>query len=220
MIFDKDTGRPSGVRLANGQCLMSKYGIIMATEGVEAWKLLGSLQGKVIEKPTFSITKQPRSTVCIYFETDEDRNRQLSVMEREPTLLLNGSGKGIVNNMFFPTSVSRTYAPEGKVLVSVSLVGLYEEKTDEELEAMVREEVSEWLGGAIVASWRHLRTYRIRLAQPDQAPPTDLLQDPRLCLGLYICGDHRYSSTFDGALSSGKQAARVLLADVNQQVLN
>ena len=221
VIFDDDKGgRPSGVRLANGQCIMSKCGVILATEGIEAWKLIGKQQGKTIKKPTLSITKQPRSTVCIYFETDEDKNRQPLAMEREPLLVLNGSGKGIVNTMFFPTSVSKTYAPEGKILVSVSLVGFYEDKSDEELEAIVREEVSEWFGGAVVATWRHLRTYRIRLAQPDQAPPTNLFQDTRLRHGLYICGDHRYSSTFDGALSSGKQAARALLADINQQVLN
>ena len=119
-----------GVRLADGKCLTSKHGVIIATEGVEAWNLLGEQQHGNILEATPSIWKPPRSTVCMYFETDEDRNRKLSAKETEPIIILNGSGKGIINNMYFPTSVSRTYAPTGKVLVAISLVGLYEEMTD------------------------------------------------------------------------------------------
>lgn len=199
VVFN-ETGRPAGVTLKDGRSVKSKHGIILAVEGPEAYKLLGERL-----QPTPSISKPPRSTVCLYFAAEE-------AAMREPILLLNGSGKGIVNNMFFPTAVSATYAPPGKVLVSVSLVGFYEGKSKEELEQLVREELSEWFGDG-VESWRHLRTYRIKLAQPDQAPPTDLFKEARVLAGLYVCGDHRDTATFDGALVSGRRAAQSLLAD-------
>lgn len=196
-----DDGHPTGVKLKDGRFIKSKHGIVIAMDGPAASQLLGE---KLPATP--SLTKPPRSTVCLYFSADK-------APIKEPILLLNGSGKGIVNNMFFPTTVAPTYSPPGKVLVSVSLVGLYDQKSDSELEQSVRAELSDWFGGKEVGKWEHLRTYRIKLAQPDQEPPTDLRKDARVLNGVYICGDHRDSATFDGALMSGRRAAQALLAD-------
>ncbi|KAH7290903.1 hypothetical protein KP509_30G068700 [Ceratopteris richardii] len=201
LMFDNDR-HPVGVKLEDGRLLKCNHGIILAVEGPEASRLLGN-QLQV----TRAISRPPRSTVCLYFSTDKSPIK-------EPILLLNGSGKGVVNNMFFPTTVSKSYSPPGQVLVSVSLVGLYEEKTDEELEEVVRAELADWFSKEIVATWKHLRTYRIKLAQPDQTPPTDLLKEPRVSAGIYVCGDHRDSSTFDGAFVSGRRAADAILRDV------
>ncbi|MCO5550950.1 hypothetical protein L7F22_004445 [Adiantum nelumboides] len=203
LIFDNDRQRhPKGVKLEDGRTLRCNQGLILAVEGPEAGRLLGGL----LENAP-SISKPPRSTVCLYFAADK-------IPIKEPILLLNGSGKGIINNMFFPTTVSKSYSPPGKALVSVSLVGFYEDKTDKELEHEVRRELGEWFEKGMVDSWKHLRTYRIKLAQPDQTPPTDLQKDPCVLAGLYVCGDHRDSATFDGALVSGRRAAQALLAEV------
>ncbi|ONK58742.1 uncharacterized protein A4U43_C09F16190 [Asparagus officinalis] len=132
----------------------------------------------------------------------------------DPILILNGSGLGMVNNMFFATNVAPSYGPKGKVLVSVSLIGAYEDESDEELTAEVVRELSGWFGSEEVGAWRHLRTYRIGFAQPDQRPPTDLTgKDPRVGEGLYACGDYMNSATFDGALVSGRRAAEALVQD-------
>jgi hypothetical protein len=75
--------------------------------------------------------------------------------------------------------------------VSVSTIGTLPELSDQALEENVRSELGAWFGSSDVASWRHLRTYRIPFAQPGQAPPTDLQRPVALGGGLYVCGDHR-----------------------------
>ncbi|XP_051147144.1 15-cis-phytoene desaturase, chloroplastic/chromoplastic [Andrographis paniculata] len=190
------------VNLENGEVLRGELGVILAMEQSEAGKLLSG----IIEPPP---AKKPvRSTVCLYFTVDSDR-----VPIKEPVLFLNGSGQGIVNNMFFATNVVASYAPPGMALVSVSLVGLYDSVPDEELVEEVKKELSGWFGPAAVGLWRYLRMYRIGFAQPNQCPPTDLLKDPKLKPGLYICGDYVTSATFDGALASGRRAVESLMKD-------
>ncbi|KAG8368710.1 hypothetical protein BUALT_Bualt15G0074000 [Buddleja alternifolia] len=190
------------VNLENGESLRSDLGVILAIEEFEASKILA---GKIDPGKT----KVPvRSTICIYFSVDGDK-----VPVKDPVLFLNGSGGGIVNNMFFATNVAPSYAPPGKALVSVSLIGLYEGVSDEELVERVVKELSGWFGEAAVGLWRYLRMYRIGFAQPNQCPPTDLMKDPRVKPGLYVCGDYVTSATFDGALVSGRRAVEALLKD-------
>ncbi|TKW35964.1 hypothetical protein SEVIR_2G410200v4 [Setaria viridis] len=191
----------SGVTLDTGETIPGDLGVIVAVEQPEAEKLLPQLS--VPEKPK----KSERSTVCLYFSTDR-------ALVEDPILLLNGSGKGIVNNMFFATNVAPSYAPAGKVLVSVSLVGSFADREDTDLADEVVRELGGWFGSGEVASWKHLRTYRIGFAQPDQTPPTTPAgRDPRIGDGLYVCGDHWCSATFDGALVSGRRAAEALAKD-------
>ncbi|GLJ52071.1 hypothetical protein SUGI_1107420 [Cryptomeria japonica] len=188
------------VRLEDGRKIRSKYSVVLAVEEPEAARLLG--------KELRSTPKPPRRTVCLYFSADE-------APVKEPILILNGSGKGIVNNTFFATNVAPSYGPPGKTLVSVSLVGCHDESSDEDLRIAVVKELSGWFGSSDVASWKHLRTYRIRFAQPDQTPPTDLMKEPRFASGIYLCGDYRDSATFDGALVSGRRAIECLVKDAN-----
>lgn len=193
----------ASVGLESGERLRCEMGVIVAVEEPEAVKLLaGNLNRK---KP---VQKPDRSTVCLYFSAEPGQ-----VPDRDPILFLNGSGKGIVNNMFFATNVAPSYGPPGKALVSVSLIGLFEGVGDEHLRAEVVRELSGWFGESVVGSWKHLRTYRIQFAQPNQSPPTDLMKNPRVRPGLYLCGDYQTSATFDGALVSGRKAVEALLRD-------
>lgn len=191
------------VILQNGDVLKSEIGVIVAVEQPEATKLLaGTVADKLIEE------KPARSTVCLYFSADPSQ-----IPVQDPVLILNGSGKGIMNNMFFATNVAPSYGPKGKALVSVSLIGLFEDRSNDDLTAEVVSELSSWYGESTVRSWRHLKTYKIRFAQPNQMPPTDLMKDPRAGPGLYLCGDYQTSATFDGALVSGRKAVEALLRD-------
>ncbi|XP_030539396.2 uncharacterized protein LOC115747388 [Rhodamnia argentea] len=191
------------LRLESGEILRSELGVIVAVEEPAAAKLLaGKYEGAKANR------KPPRSTVCLYFAADRDR-----IPVKDPVLFLNGSGKGIVNNMFFATNVAPSYGPPEKALVSVSLIGLFEGVSDNDLTAKVVRELTDWFGESAVGSWRHLRTYRIGFAQPNQCPPTDLTKDPRVGSGVYVCGDYLTSATFDGALVSGRLAAEALLKD-------
>lgn len=189
------------VILQTGEILQSELGVIVAVDQPEADKLLADKTLPVQRKPA-------RSTVCLYFSADREK-----IPVQDPLLFLNGSGEGIVNNMFFATNVAKSYGPPGKALVSVSLIGRFEGVSDEDLTAEVVREISRWFKGTDVGSWKHLRTYRIAFAQPNQSPPTNLMKDPRVGPGLYLCGDQLTSATFDGALVSGRRAAEALLRD-------
>jgi hypothetical protein len=50
----------------------------------------------------------------------------------------------------------------------MSTIGTRDDLSDAELEAGARREAAEWFGADQVATWRHLRTYRIPFAQPNQ----------------------------------------------------
>ncbi|ESQ37248.1 hypothetical protein EUTSA_v10003042mg [Eutrema salsugineum] len=197
---DSGSGPPI-VRLQDGGVLEAELGVIIAVEQPQVDKLLNGIREPVKTKPA-------RSTVCLYFTAEADQ-----IPVQDPVLFLNGSNTGIVNNMFFATNVARTYAPPGKALVSVSLIGLFEDRSDDDLAAEVIRELSCWFGESLVMSWRHLKTYRIQFAQPNQCPPTDLMKSPRVGSGLYLCGDYMTSATFDGALVSGNRAVEVLLRE-------
>ncbi|QDZ24710.1 amine oxidase [Chloropicon primus] len=156
-------------------------------------------------------------TVCLYFWTDRSPPRGFG----EPMLYLNGGDGGVVNNCCFPSCVSPSYAPEGRTLVSVSLVGDWEEG-DEELGRRVRGELAEWFGEDFVGSWRLLRGYRIPYAQPRQGG----LGGRRMDLGgggvvevakgeVWACGDYLGGATLEGAMRSGVRAAR----EINNVVL-
>lgn len=204
-LDEANEGNCVTVKLENGEELRSEIGVILAVEEPEAEKLLAGkylVTNKRVKKPG-------RSTVCLYFTADQAR-----IPSSDPVLYLNGSGKGIINNMFFATNVAPSYGPPGKALISISLIGLFSEVSDDDLVSQVVGELSEWFGESMVGSWKHLRTYRIRFAQPNQSPPTDLMRNPRLRSGLYLCGDYQTSATFDGALVSGRRAVEALLQDI------
>jgi phytoene dehydrogenase-like protein len=147
-----------------------------------------------------------RGATCLYFAAPEPPLR-------EPVLVLDGEGRGPVNNLCVPSAVSPQYAPTGQSLVSATVLGTTEGE-DAALVEAVRIQLREWFGNA-VSGWRHLRTYRIPRALPAQQPPA--LATPerpvRLSKSLYVCGDHRDNASINGALASGRRAARAVLED-------
>jgi monoamine oxidase len=143
-----------------------------------------------------------------------------SITDETPILYLDGSkkpaGGRLVNNCCFPSTVSRSYAPEGKALASVSIVGV-PALSDEALELKVRTELQDWFGKREVTEkkWTHLKTYRVPFAQPGQQVPTDLNRSCRLKdRRTFVCGDHRSPATFDGAMRSGRLAAEAVVEDL------
>ncbi|CAN1137269.1 15-cis-phytoene desaturase, chloroplastic/chromoplastic [Linum perenne] len=200
----------SSLTLENGESFQSELGLILAVDQPQAMNLLQGIKRETPNRnPDMVKTKPARCTVCVYFWADRGM-----IPIQDPVLFLNGSGQGIVNNMFFATNVAESYGPENKVLISVSLIGLFEEESDENLAGRVLEELSGWFGESVVGSWNYLRTYRIRFAQPNQSPPTDMMRRSyRIESGLYVAGDYLTSATFDGALVSGRKAVEELLRD-------
>ena len=189
------------VRLASGETLRAKA-VIIATNWHTASHLISTMP--TASRPAFQAPKS-RSTTCLYFAAD-------TAPFTEPMLVLNGTGRGLVNNICVPSNVAPLYAPKGQALVSASVIGS-PQTDDETLVAAVRKEMTAYFG-AEVQSWRHLRTYHIEHALPDQTPPA--LAPPerpmRLTNSLFIAGDHRTTGSIQGALISGRHTAEAVAA--------
>jgi len=179
--------------------------VVVATEGPQAETILGT----ALAARSPSKEGAPVGTCCLYFAAPRPALPG-------NVLYLNGGRGVVVNNCCFPSEVSGTYAPPGQTLVSISTLGTLPELSEEELQRRVCEELSEWFGEEQVDSWRHLRTYRIPYAQPNQSPPTDLFREVGLGGGLYVAGDHRSAATLDGALRSGREAAEAIIENLRE----
>src|SRR6185295_5813787 len=105
---------------------------------------------------------------CLYFAAP-------TAPVKGPVLVLDGERSGPVNNLCVVSEVAPSYAPPGSALVSACVLGV-PEYDDAHLEQDVRAQFSTWFGSE-VASWRHLRTYRIPEALPSTAPPALELAD-------------------------------------------
>lgn len=187
---------PEGVVLDDGTTRAARA-VVVATEAPEAARLLGMPLA-----PTAA-----RQTACLYYAAT-------TPPLAEPVLVLNGDGEGLVNNLCVLSNVAPSYAPPGQALVSATIVGL-PLATDDTLDTAVRVQLAEWFGAA-VQGWRLLRLYRIPYALPEQAPPflTPPARPARLAPGRYVCGDHRHTASINGALASGRLAARTVADDL------
>src|SRR6266478_4658962 len=171
--------------LTGGESLRARA-IVVAAEGPAAAHLVGEAE------------PASRSVSCFYYSTDEPP-------VPHPMLVLNGDGAGPVNNFVVMNQVAPSYAPAGKSLVSVTVLGT-QQLTDQQLSGFVIAQMKNWFG-PIASSWRYLKSYRIPHAQPQQYPGA--LEPPqrpvRVRSGIYVCGDHRDNASINGAMLSGRR---------------
>ena len=229
--------------LEDGTRVRGRLGVVVATERGAAEELLGPASTLLTVAPS----KQGPGvgTCCVYFDAPE------APLGGAPMLMLNGELAGggarggaggakarwkgaTVNNAACLSAVAPSYAPPGRHLVSVSVVGTADDFDEGALVEAVREQLDGWCGrksvvagrgpregkktssplspldpgnAVDVSGWRHLRTYRIPFAQPPQSPPTDFQRPVALGKGLFVAGDHRGAATLEGALAVGVRAA-------------
>jgi phytoene dehydrogenase-like protein len=176
------------VKLESGEELKAQA-VVVAADGPEAMRILATRR-KV----------QTRGVSCLYFDAPE------SPLD-EPILVLGGSSRGVINNLAVMSEVSPSYAPEGRALVSVTVLG-NPARDNKSLETMIRGQLRRWYG-RVTKEWRLLRIYRIENAHPISVPQNQRSQ-PRLEPGLYVCGDHRATPSIQGAMESGRLAAESL----------
>jgi phytoene dehydrogenase-like protein len=185
------------VTLAGGEEIAARA-VVVATEGPTAAKLVTGL------KPVAS-----RSVSCFYYAADEPPVKQ-------PILLVAGARGGTVNNLAVMSQVAPGYAPDGKSLVSVTVLG-NPALTEAQLGGFVIADLKGWFG-PVVRSWKLLRSYRIDHAQPEQLPGAlDPIARPvNLAPRVYVCGDHRDTASIHGAMYSGRRAAEAVVADLGK----
>jgi phytoene dehydrogenase-like protein len=183
--------QPGGITLESGEQLQGDA-VVVATDASTAAGLAstGGTAGPVW-----------RSVTCLYFAAARSPLG-------ESIIALNGTGSGLVNNLCVPSDLAPDYAPPSRALVSVSVLATVEAA---DLESRVLAELEAWFGGT-VREWRHLRTYRIERALPQQPPGTGFTGPGfRREAGVYLCGDHLWSASIEGAILSGVRTAEAIL---------
>lgn len=220
-------------RNKNGYLIKSSGGdiqaesVIVATEGPAAKKLLATVDG--LEGLGEEEEQAQRSVGCLYYSFVGEAPVE------DPILVLNGIGsergndKNPVNNVCFPSVVSKSYVPSGSGLCSVTVLNGAMESFDGregDLDTAVRNQLSTWFPDhkdAILGNWKLEHVYKIPNAQPAQlngplpakenrGRPCDTYRYARLPDGLFVCGDHVATATLNGALESGVNAGKAAAA--------
>ncbi|MFD8225171.1 NAD(P)/FAD-dependent oxidoreductase [Streptomyces massasporeus] len=125
------------------------------------------------------------------------------------SLLLDADLGGPVAHTAVVSDVDPSRAPAGRALVSSTVLG----RAPGDVDTAVRIHLAR-LYGVSTARWETLAVHRTVEAVPAMRPPHDLRRPVRLIAGLYVCGDHRDTSTVQGALHSGHRASAAILADL------
>ncbi len=182
---------PGRITLESGEQL-SADAIVVATDATSAAQLVPGLECEAITW---------RSVTCLYFAA-------VHSPLREAIIALRGAGSGLVNNVCVPSDVAASYAPPGQALISVSVLGIHDLAG---LESQVVRELEAWFGQE-VREWRHLRTERIERALTEQAPGSGFSGPGfRHHGGIFVCGDHLWSASIEGAIISGLRTADAIL---------
>lgn len=130
----------------------------------------------------------------------------------DPALLLDADRSGPVAHTAVVSQVDPTRAPAGRALISSTVLGTPPAATH--LDATVRTQLAR-LYGTSTTRWELLAVHHEPEAVPAMPPPHDPRRPVRLLAGLYVCGDHRDTSTVQGALHSARRAAHALLTDLD-----
>ncbi|XZE54332.1 NAD(P)/FAD-dependent oxidoreductase [Planctomycetaceae bacterium SH139] len=197
---------PAAARLSDGQEIAAKQWVI-ATECSSAARLLADFNQPLAGR----LARPWNGTVCHYFSTDQP-------LGLGGYLTLSGDSAGPINQLVVLSEVAPEYAPAGKSLISVTLKPTPPDKDLLQLStdslADTRRQLSGWFG-ATADAWQHLRTYAVPYALPQQAvgdlQPVVRSVEPLGATAPVVCGDHRETSSIQGALNSGLRAAEAIL---------
>lgn len=124
-------------------------------------------------------------------------------------LLLDADRGGPVAHTAVISEVDPSRAPSGRALISSTVLGT----PPADLETAVRTHLAR-LYGIPTHRWETLAVHHTPEAVPAMPAPHDLRRPVRLLAGLYVCGDHRDTSTVQGALHSAHRAATAIARDL------
>ncbi|WP_103531082.1 FAD-dependent oxidoreductase [Streptomyces sp. SM11] len=125
------------------------------------------------------------------------------------SLVLDGDRSGPVAYTAVMSEVDPSRAPEGRALITSTVLGT----PPPDLDRSVRAQLA-GLYGVPTDGWELLAAHHDPEAVPAMAAPHDPRRPVRVLAGLYVCGDHRDTSSVRGALHSGRRAAEAILTDL------
>ena len=182
-ILRTPAGRVDGVRIGGERLPASQ--VVLAVDADAASALSG-----------LPLAREWHGSVALYFESERP------VVE-DATIVLNGTGRGRVNEVVPVTNAAPGYAPPGRHLLCAVVLGNPREPHAALVEEVVRE-IRAWSPTA--GKLRFLRLYRIPKHQLAQPPGFDApLPEPPP--GLVLAGERAANCSIDGAIASGLRAA-------------
>ncbi|MFG3404456.1 FAD-dependent oxidoreductase [Streptomyces sp. NPDC048142] len=125
------------------------------------------------------------------------------------SLVLDGDRSGPVAYTAVMSEVDPSRAPEGRALITSTVLG----SPPPDLDRSVRAHLAA-LYGVPTDGWELLAVHHDPEAVPAMEAPHDPRRPVRVLAGLYVCGDHRDTSSVQGALHSGRRAAEAILTDL------
>jgi phytoene dehydrogenase-like protein len=130
----------------------------------------------------------------------------------EPAVLVDADPHSPVARTAAVSQAAPARSPDGRTLISTNVVGHTGTRTSE-LESAVRARLGELYPGGD-DRWECVAVHHFPHAVPAMTSPHNFRRPVRLIHGLYVCGDHRGSAGIDGAMESGRRAARSVLSDL------
>jgi protoporphyrinogen oxidase len=150
-----------------------------------------------------------QSVTNIYFEADQaPTDKSLVILNASKT-------KKSFNNLTVLSNISSKYAPKDKVLLSVSINGILDEK-DTKVEENIKKDLENWFGEQVY-HWKFLKSYRIPYALPNQEKVYDTIDVSHLKIkdNVFICGDFLLNGSINAAMKSGRLVAELIQSEVN-----
>lgn len=174
------------VYLGDGEVIESDL-IVVATDAQMSAKLLGEES-----KTPFN------GTTCLYFESDSSLD-----LDGEPFLIINSNKDELIDHILPVSDTMPSFAPSGKTLISVNVVG-----NEEVAEQEIISELANWFGQD--KKWDHLRTYKIENALPQFFIDSPIKSDLKISEDLYRCGDYTAYPSLNAAMRSGRLVAEMI----------
>jgi phytoene dehydrogenase-like protein len=188
------------VTAIDGNKITTAYGTVLEANQILLATTANNLTHKFFPKQKMT----SHQVTNIYFEANEAPSKKAVV-------ILNASTqKKWVNNLTVMSNVSKAYAPEGKILISVSYNGI-PTVDDATLADNMKEELKQWYGDKI-NSWKMLKAYRIEYALPTQESVRNEIaaSEIKISDSLFICGDNLLNGSINAAIKSGRLAAEAM----------
>jgi phytoene dehydrogenase-like protein len=185
-VAPQDSGSlGQGARVHSEAGSLTARAVVVATDPASAVRLLGLPEVRM------------NGLVTYWFSAD-DAPRDLDLLVVDPR----GRSGGPVVNAAVMSNVAPSYAPPGRVLVQATTLAAYA-ATESEVRAQLAA-----MFPSHVARWEVVTRHLIGSALPFQRPGSSFRQGVDLGGGVFVAGDHRDTASIQGAMVSGRRAAR------------
>jgi phytoene dehydrogenase-like protein len=193
---------PGRVHLGSPVSEVHPKGAVVAGQDVAAGTVVVATDARTAARlvPELGEVPAPRGVTTYYHAADPWPGQS-------GTLVVDADGSGVANSVVI-TAAAPEYSTDGRSLVATSVVH------DDDAQVPDEHDVRRVLAGLHerdTGDWELVATYDLPQALPAMTAPHPFRKPLRVG-GVVVAGDHRDTSSIQGALVSGRRAADVVLA--------